>query len=76
MYRNYFQKSLSGVSDATQQDRWCLWSSGMQVQCPAQHRELIRIWCSHSCGVDCNWGLDVIPAQELHMLQERQKRKK
>ena len=43
-----------------QQDQQCLWSTGMQVQSLASHSGL-RIPCCHSCGVDENCGVGLIP---------------
>jgi len=43
-----------GVPAVAQWNWWLLWSTGMQVQSPAQHSELRIQLC-------CNCGLDLIP---------------
>lgn len=47
----------------------------MQVQSQAQHSGL-RIWHGRSYGLGHNYGLDLIPGQELHVPWSSQERKK
>ena len=62
-------------SHCVQQDQKHLWSTGTQVQSPAQHSGL-RIWCCHSCGVGCNCSLDLIPDLETPYAKRWPKKKK
>ena len=58
-----------------QQDRQCLWSTGVHIGSPARH-SVLRIWRCCSCSVGCNCVLDLILAQELYMPWDGQKRNK
>ena len=39
---------ISGVPAVAQQDQWCLWSSGTQVQSPDWHRAQLRLRSGNS----------------------------
>ena len=51
---------MHGVPFLAQWDRWPLESAGSQVPSPLQHSGL-RICHCHSCSLDCDCGLDLIP---------------
>ena len=73
------QRAITGFPTVAQEARWCLESTGIQIQSPARHRGL-RIWRCHSCGVgrNCSSNLKSL-AWELYMLwgsQNRRKKKK
>ena len=62
-----------GVHVVVQWDWWCLGTTGTHVQFPARHNGL-RIQCCWSCSLGHNYGLDLIPGWEIHMLWASQKR--
>ena len=58
-----------------QQDWQCVWYTRMQVRSWVQHSRL-RVWYYHSCRVDHNYSLDLIPGLGTPHAAGRPKKKK
>ena len=57
---HWMMKEETGVPTVGQWNWCCLWSTGSQVPSLAQHSGF-KIHHCHSCGVGCNYGLDLTP---------------
>ena len=69
------ERGRRGAPAVVQQDRWHLFSTGTQVQYPAQYSGF-RIQCCHSCSVGCNCSSALIPGLGNFMCCEPAKKKK